>query len=51
MENVAVRLDTTVDIPVPPNLQGKTVHIWLAFLQDDLTTVSLSSYAGSVVII
>lgn len=51
MENVGVRLDTTVDIPVPPNLQGKTVHVWLAFLQDDLTTVSLSSYAGSVVII
>lgn len=50
MENVALRIDTTTDIPVPPNLQGKTVHVWMAFLEDTLTNVSISSYAGSVLI-
>ena len=50
MENIAVRADATVDIPLPPNLQGKTVHVWMAFLDDDFTNVSLSSYAGNVLI-
>ena len=51
MENVALRLDATVEIPLPPNFFGKTVHVWLAFRSDDLTLVSLSSYAGSVLIV
>ena len=51
MENVALRLDATVETPLPPNFLGKTVHVWLAFRSDDLTLVSLSSYAGSVIIV
>ncbi|WHF51448.1 DUF6266 family protein [Chryseobacterium gotjawalense] len=50
MENVAMRADTTIDIQVPPNLQGKTVHVWMAFLEDDFSRVSTSSYAGNVLI-
>lgn len=50
MQNAAVRLDGTVEIPVTPNLQGKTVHVWMAFQSDDLLDVSLSVYAGSILI-
>lgn len=50
MQNVAARSLMTVDIPVPPNYQGKTLHVWLAFQAVDLTAVSLSAYVGSIVI-
>ncbi len=50
VQNVAARSLATVDIPLPPNYQGKTVHVWLAFQTVDLLSVSLSSYAGSVLI-
>ena len=50
MENVATRVDATIDIPVPPNFQAKTVHVWLCFRAADLKLVSSSSYAGTVVI-
>lgn len=50
MENIAARLDATIVIPVPPNFQGKTVHVWLCFRAADLKLVSSSSYAGTVVI-
>lgn len=50
MENVALRLDGTVDIPLPPNFQTKTLHVWLCFRSADLASVSLSAYAGTVVI-
>lgn len=50
MENVADRIAATVDIPVPPNFQGKTLHVWLCFRSVDLETVSLSSYAGTVLV-
>ncbi|KEY18792.1 DUF6266 family protein [Kaistella antarctica] len=50
MENVAVRLAATVTIPLAPSFQGKTLHVWLAFRSADLKLVSLSSYAGTVLI-
>ena len=50
MENTAARLAATVDIPVPPSMQGKTLHVWLAFRAADLSMVSMSSYAGTVLI-
>lgn len=50
MQNVALRAGATVEIPVAPNLQGKTVHVWMAFREDDLTSVSMSSYAGNILI-
>ncbi|QOW10576.1 hypothetical protein Q73A0000_09420 [Kaistella flava (ex Peng et al. 2021)] len=50
IENIALRLDTTVDIPLSPHFQGKTVHVWLAFRSADCSQVSSSSYAGSVII-
>lgn len=50
IENVATRADGTVSVPVPPNLLGKTVHVWAAVRMADLSSVSFSTYAGSVVI-
>jgi len=50
MENVAPRLDGTVSIPVAPNLQGKTLHVWMAFRSADLKAVSFSSYVGTILI-
>ena len=51
MDNVATRLDASLDIPVPPNMQGKTLHVWVAFRSLDLKDVSLSTYVGTVLII
>lgn len=50
LENAAVRLDTLLDVALPPAFTGKTVHVWIAFRSDDLMSVSVSSYAGSIVI-
>ena len=50
MENVALRVDGTLEIPVPPNFAGQTIHVWFAFRSDDLALVSPSSYAGTVLI-
>lgn len=50
MENIAERQDATQSISVPPNLIGKTVHVWIAFRDVLLTDVSSSSYVGSVLI-
>ena len=51
MENMATRVDATVQIPVPTALVGKTVHVWITFITDDLIQSATSSYAGSVVIV
>jgi len=51
IENMAERLDTTLTVNVPPNLQGKEVHVWVAFRSQDFVQVSLSAYAGSILII
>jgi hypothetical protein len=48
IENVAIRSESVLSIPVPPNLAGKEVHVWLAFRAEDLSAVSTSVYAGSV---
>lgn len=50
IENLATRVDDTINVPVPPNLAGKTVHVWAAFRAADLSSVSLSAYAGTIVI-
>lgn len=50
MENLADRVDTTLEVPVSAGLIGKTVHVWMSFRSDDLTTVANSAYAGSVLI-
>lgn len=50
LENMASRLETTVEITLPPSAIGKQVNVWAAFRTDDLADVSLSVYAGAVVI-
>lgn len=50
MENVATRIDATAEIPVSAGLVGKTLHVWLTFRADNLSSVANSAYAGSVVI-
>ena len=50
IQNVAIRSKAKIDIPLPPNYQGKTLHVWLAFQSADLKLVSLSNYAGSVLV-
>ncbi|MFA7448726.1 MAG: DUF6266 family protein [Weeksellaceae bacterium] len=51
MENMATRVDATFDIPVPTAMVGKTVHVWITFISDDLTQAATSAYAGNVVIV
>lgn len=51
MENIAIREDTTVQIPVAAGLVGKTLHVWLTFRAENLVVVANSAYAGTVVII
>lgn len=51
MENMASRVDATFDVPVPTAFVGKTVHVWITFISDDLTQSATSAYAGSVVIV
>lgn len=50
MENIAERQDGTFTVSLPPNLQGKNVHVWMAFRTSDLKTVSNSAYVGRVII-
>lgn len=50
MENLATRVDGTVQVPVSAALIGKTVHVWMTFRTDDLTAVANSAYAGSILI-
>ena len=51
LENSGERNDLTIVIPVAPNLQGKTLHVWIAFRSLDLLDTSTSSYVGSVVLL
>ena len=50
MENAGTRVDGTAEIPVPMGMVGKTVHVWISFISDDLSQAATSAYAGSVVI-
>lgn len=50
IENMGERIDTTLTVTVPPNLQGKMVHVWIAFRALDMMQVSLSAYVGSVMV-
>ena len=51
LENSGERNDLTYTVPVAPNLQGKTLHVWIAFRTLDLVETSTSSYVGSVVLL
>lgn len=50
MENLADRVDGTLEVPVSAGLIGKTVHVWMSFRAQDLSDVANSAYAGSVLI-
>lgn len=50
MENSAERQDATLSVAVPPNLVGKTVHVWIAFRDALFLEASGSSYVGTVLI-
>ena len=51
LENAGLRADGTIDIPVAPTLQGKTIHVWIAFRSTILLEASTSAYVGSVVLL
>ena len=51
LENSGERNDLTLNVPVAPNLQGKTLHVWIVFRTLDLVETSTSSYVGSVVLL
>lgn len=51
LENLGERTDTTVTVNVPPYMSGKEVHVWIAFRSQDGMEVSISAYAGSVLIL
>ena len=51
LENLGERTDTTITVNVPPYFSGKEVHAWIAFRSQDGMEVSISAYAGSVVIL
>jgi len=50
IENAAQRSAESYAVALPLNLQGKTLHVWLAFRSDTGTDVSNSVYAGNVVV-
>lgn len=50
MENIAARQDALASVAVPPNLVGKTLHVWIAFRDVLMKEVSGSSYVGPVLI-
>ena len=50
MENMSLRPDATVEIPVSAQLSGKTIHVWITFRAADHSAVANSSYAGTVLI-
>lgn len=51
LENAAVRADGTIDIPVAPTLQGKAIHVWIAFRSTILLEASTSAYVGSILLL
>lgn len=50
IENAAQRSAESYAVALPLNLQGKTLHVWLAFRSDTGTDVSNSVYMGSVIV-
>ena len=51
LENAGIRADGTIDIPVAPTLQGKMLHVWIAFRSTVLMEASTSAYVGTVVLL
>lgn len=50
-ENVAHRNDAAFTMNIPPNLPGKTLHVWMAFRTMTHTEVSISTYVSSIILI
>lgn len=48
IENAAVRMDASYTVNLPVHLQGKTLHVWMAFKNQDETNASNSLYLGSI---
>lgn len=48
IENAVIRKDVTYTVNLPVHLQGKTLHVWLAFKNQDETNASNSLYLGSI---
>lgn len=49
IENAAKRSETSYSVNIPMQMQGKTLHVYLAFKAADETTASNSQYAGTIV--
>lgn len=48
IENAAMRSATTYSVTIPVQMQGKPLHIYLAFKSTDETLASNSHYAGTI---
>lgn len=51
LENVAQRIDQTVNITLPSTFQNQKVHIWVAFREAHEFQVSNSVYLGNVIVL
>ncbi|MNY22133.1 hypothetical protein D3C86_1557240 [compost metagenome] len=50
LRNIATRTDGTVTVNLLSKYVGKTIHVWLCLLNAEGTRVSISEYAGDVVV-
>jgi hypothetical protein len=50
LRNIATRTDGSATVNLLNKYVGKTVHVWLCLLKADGTRVSISEYAGNVVV-
>lgn len=48
IENAAKREDVSYKFNIPMHMQGKTLHVWLAFKNEDESNASNSLYLGSI---
>lgn len=48
IENAAKREDMTYTVNLPLHMQGKMLHVWLAFKNEDESNASNSLYLGSI---
>ncbi|MFD2163979.1 DUF6266 family protein [Paradesertivirga mongoliensis] len=47
----ALRADGALDVPLPGDFTGDTVHVFMFFSSRDLTKQSESTYAGSILVV
>lgn len=48
IENACMRQDASYQVTLPVHLQGKQLHVWLAFKNEDETNACNSLYLGSI---